>query len=329
MDQVHASDPPTHQPSPHQVNDHAVDVRLTQGFRASFTEPLTQVGARAAAAYGAAAAPGAAAPLLASCPACSCTVVEHTGEEAAAAPDGRPLPATADCWVDEPSDRSASDSSAAVRLASVVTAASEEAGRARGVGGGASSMISLDSSCCEGAPGCAVAAAARVEEASSEGEPDGGSDAARSGSDVERGAEGRRRAAPQSGQPPEQQQQQQQQQQLELPRPHPRRSRHHPEIQLTSQLLQDQRRLHQQHQQQQLERQRAGGAPLGPLDAAIVASPAGLTALSIGRPLHAPRCEWELDPRKVLVGRRLAVGGFAEVFIGKYEVSPHSKIGGS
>ncbi len=33
-----------------------------------------------------------------------------------------------------------------------------------------------------------------------------------------------------------------------------------------------------------------------------------------------PRCEWELDPRKVLVGRRLAVGGFAEVFIGKYEV---------
>jgi len=32
------------------------------------------------------------------------------------------------------------------------------------------------------------------------------------------------------------------------------------------------------------------------------------------------RCEWELDPRKVLVGRRLAVGGFAEVFLGKYEV---------
>ncbi|WIA13712.1 hypothetical protein OEZ85_007265 [Tetradesmus obliquus] len=33
----------------------------------------------------------------------------------------------------------------------------------------------------------------------------------------------------------------------------------------------------------------------------------------------APRCEWELDPRQVLVGRRLAVGGFAEVFLGKYE----------
>lgn len=33
------------------------------------------------------------------------------------------------------------------------------------------------------------------------------------------------------------------------------------------------------------------------------------------------RCAWELDPRKVLVGRRLAVGGFAEVFLGKYEVS--------
>eukprot|EP00879_Flechtneria_rotunda_P003725 GHRR01003963.1.p1 GENE.GHRR01003963.1~~GHRR01003963.1.p1 ORF type:complete len:855 (+),score=369.40 GHRR01003963.1:504-3068(+) len=32
-----------------------------------------------------------------------------------------------------------------------------------------------------------------------------------------------------------------------------------------------------------------------------------------------PCCEWELDPRKVLVGRRLAVGGFAEVFLGKYE----------
>jgi hypothetical protein len=35
-----------------------------------------------------------------------------------------------------------------------------------------------------------------------------------------------------------------------------------------------------------------------------------------------PRCEWELDPRKVYVGRRLAVGGFAEVFIGSYEVLP-------
>jgi len=33
-----------------------------------------------------------------------------------------------------------------------------------------------------------------------------------------------------------------------------------------------------------------------------------------------PCTEWELDPRQVLVGRRLAVGGFAEVFLGKYEV---------
>jgi hypothetical protein len=38
-------------------------------------------------------------------------------------------------------------------------------------------------------------------------------------------------------------------------------------------------------------------------------------------PVFNARCEWELDPRKVLVGRRLAVGGFAEVFLGKYEVS--------
>jgi hypothetical protein len=29
---------------------------------------------------------------------------------------------------------------------------------------------------------------------------------------------------------------------------------------------------------------------------------------------------WEMDPHKVLLGHRLAVGGFAEVFVGKYEV---------
>lgn len=29
------------------------------------------------------------------------------------------------------------------------------------------------------------------------------------------------------------------------------------------------------------------------------------------------RSEWELDPQKITLGRRLAVGGFAEVFVGK------------
>lgn len=30
---------------------------------------------------------------------------------------------------------------------------------------------------------------------------------------------------------------------------------------------------------------------------------------------------WEIDPQRLSVGRRLAVGGFAEVFVGKYAVS--------
>lgn len=30
--------------------------------------------------------------------------------------------------------------------------------------------------------------------------------------------------------------------------------------------------------------------------------------------------EWALDSTKIILGRRLAVGGFAEVFVGKYEV---------
>ncbi|EFJ40275.1 hypothetical protein VOLCADRAFT_69740, partial [Volvox carteri f. nagariensis] len=32
-----------------------------------------------------------------------------------------------------------------------------------------------------------------------------------------------------------------------------------------------------------------------------------------------PRSEWELDPTKIAIGRRLAVGGFGEVFLAKYE----------
>lgn len=32
-----------------------------------------------------------------------------------------------------------------------------------------------------------------------------------------------------------------------------------------------------------------------------------------------PRSEWELDPAKIVLGRRLAVGGFGEVFVAKYE----------
>lgn len=29
---------------------------------------------------------------------------------------------------------------------------------------------------------------------------------------------------------------------------------------------------------------------------------------------------WKIDPSKIAIGRRIAVGGFAEVFVGKYEV---------
>lgn len=30
---------------------------------------------------------------------------------------------------------------------------------------------------------------------------------------------------------------------------------------------------------------------------------------------------WKIDPAKITIGRRVAVGGFAEVFVGKYEVN--------
>ena len=35
---------------------------------------------------------------------------------------------------------------------------------------------------------------------------------------------------------------------------------------------------------------------------------------------------WEVDPKHVILGERLAVGGFAEVFVGKYEVRRKSRL---
>jgi hypothetical protein len=73
-------------------------------------------------------------------------------------------------------------------------------------------------------------------------------------------------------------------------------------------LIMPHQQQHQQYHHQQLVQQMGG---------------AGVQQQQRGPHLvrgWVPRCEWELDPRKVLVGRRLAVGGFAEVFLGKYEV---------
>jgi hypothetical protein len=41
---------------------------------------------------------------------------------------------------------------------------------------------------------------------------------------------------------------------------------------------------------------------------------------------RGPLAEWEVDPRDVVIGDRLAVGGFAEVFIGKLYVSGHQAL---
>jgi hypothetical protein len=72
-------------------------------------------------------------------------------------------------------------------------------------------------------------------------------------------------------------------------------------------------RICPEEQQRQAEEQRQPGTLV------VTRGPGGLQrAGSVG---FRPRCEWELDPSKVLIGRRLAVGGFAEVFLGKYEVS--------
>ncbi|GLC65734.1 hypothetical protein PLESTF_000334100 [Pleodorina starrii] len=56
--------------------------------------------------------------------------------------------------------------------------------------------------------------------------------------------------------------------------------------------------------------------------AAAAGSPrAGAIVPIVGSVLLSPRprSEWELDPSKIAIGRRLAVGGFGEVFLAKYE----------
>ena len=72
---------------------------------------------------------------------------------------------------------------------------------------------------------------------------------------------------------------------------------------------------HELHEQlEQKQQQREGQGVAGHLSTAPQQQEGQVGAV------FSKRCEWELDPRKVLVGRRLAVGGFAEVFLGKYEV---------
>ena len=45
---------------------------------------------------------------------------------------------------------------------------------------------------------------------------------------------------------------------------------------------------------------------------ALSMAPSGTAGMDLRR--------WEVDPKRVILGERLAVGGFAEVFVGKYEV---------
>lgn len=52
----------------------------------------------------------------------------------------------------------------------------------------------------------------------------------------------------------------------------------------------------------------------GPVQAVVPVMAAGPLVLS-----PRPRSEWELDPAKITIDRRLAVGGFGEVFAAKYE----------
>lgn len=57
-------------------------------------------------------------------------------------------------------------------------------------------------------------------------------------------------------------------------------------------------------------------------EAAAGAGPSTAVVPASGGPLMLsprPRSEWELDPSKIAMGRRLAVGGFGEVFMAKYE----------
>ncbi|GIL87290.1 hypothetical protein Vretimale_1762 [Volvox reticuliferus] len=62
------------------------------------------------------------------------------------------------------------------------------------------------------------------------------------------------------------------------------------------------------------------------LTAAVHSGPAGVINSTAVVPVVNPlvvsprsRSEWELDPAKISIGRRLAVGGFGEVFLAKYE----------
>lgn len=57
-------------------------------------------------------------------------------------------------------------------------------------------------------------------------------------------------------------------------------------------------------------------------EAVCAAAPLSAVVPASGGPLMfspRPRSEWELDPSKITMGRRLAVGGFGEVFMAKYE----------
>ncbi|GFR40294.1 hypothetical protein Agub_g475 [Astrephomene gubernaculifera] len=68
----------------------------------------------------------------------------------------------------------------------------------------------------------------------------------------------------------------------------------------------------------------SGGAAASPPASAShgVAGLSNALVPSVANPLllsPRPRSEWELDPNKIVMGRRLAVGGFGEVFMAKYE----------
>lgn len=291
-----------------------MDVRVTQGYRASFAEPLSVVGARAGIAYQLSATD-------APSDGCSCTVTEHTDDGGTTGLDGSGLPSTSECQVDEPGERGSSAVSCGCRQQPRV----QHGGAAGGSGRGLASadtlrvdlrtgevqqgvcVVEVDGEDVQG--GCEPGSCRRVRDSPRRESP-------RKDSSYKQGVDAH---AEGDAQAPLTDQQHEQ-----------RRSRHRPELPHVQQQQQQQERsqLEQQERQvQPLQRQQHQpghqNGPLGklsPLHAAVVAAPAGFTALSSGRPPRAPRCEWELDPRRVLVGRRLAVGGFAEVFIGKYEV---------
>jgi hypothetical protein len=268
-----------------QVDEHSVDVRLTQGFRAEFAEPLTAIHARAVAAFRrdeAAAGEGGGGAGSGSCrrgaaAAAPCMVVEQPDEGEGAAQvlhrKARPIPAACKCWVDEASD-----------TASIGAAAHRRRGSIPSSGGTTPA----------GSPPASTGAEAR-----------GGSDG--SGSDGSGGGEGSS-LAPTAG----------------VGSPADRGASDGPQREEASFSVMLKRPQGGRHPQGPAPAQQPAGGAFGqlafrPLDLAL-APPVVLSPLGAGRARFAPRCEWELDPRKVLIGRRLAVGGFAEVFIGKYEV---------